>query len=86
MQVEVTMTSAPASDAMKMFVVERMPRLMITDTITREFPNVPKKIANMFAMDNPTTALKLAPLLLSEFLYPVKLLVKFVSSGVLFRK
>lgn len=58
-QVEVTTISAPASDAMKMFVVERMPRLIMIDIMTREFPSVPKKIASMLAIDNPMTAVKL---------------------------
>lgn len=50
---EVTMRSAPARDAMKKLVVERMPRLIIIDIMTSVFPSVPKKAASTLAIVNP---------------------------------
>lgn len=50
------MRSAPASDAMKMLVVERMPRLIVTDIMTREFPRVPKNMDTTLAIVSAMTA------------------------------
>ncbi len=77
---DVTIRSAPARDAMKKLVVERMPRLIIIDIITSEFPSVPKEIASILAMVNPMTTVKG---LLRDWRDSLELLVKFFSSTVL---
>ena len=87
MQVEVTMRSAPASDAMKKLVVERIPRLISIDIMTREFPSVPKNIARMLAIVNPMTTVKAGLLLLADdWTDSQELFVTLFSTAVLLNK
>jgi len=80
------MRSAPASDAMKKLVVERIPRLIIIDIMTREFPSVPKNIARMLAIVNPMTTVKAGLLLLPDWTDSLELFVRLFSRAVLLNK
>ena len=79
-----TIRSAAASDAMKKLVVERIPRLIITDIMTRQFPRVPKKMERMLPIVNATTIDRGLPALVAK--NSLELLVKFFSIVVFLNK